>query len=108
MDVRYTVSEIRILPGSDSTPIGPTETPRLTLMTCIGAWNPVTGDYSHRLWVVAEPPELARATLAATVAQAGQAAATSASPSEAARLRTDAALARAALSLMDARRPSRP
>jgi LPXTG-site transpeptidase (sortase) family protein len=108
VELRYTVSEIRILPGSDSTPIGPTETPRLTLMTCTGAWNPVTGDYSHRLWVVAEPPELARATLAATVAQAGQAAATSASPSEAARLRTDAALARAALSLIDARRPSPP
>jgi hypothetical protein len=77
-------------------------------MTCIGAWNPLTGDYSHRLWVIAEPPDLARETLVATVARAGQAGATSASPAEAARARTDAALARAALSVMDARRPGRP
>jgi LPXTG-site transpeptidase (sortase) family protein len=105
---RYVVSAIRILPGDDVTPIGPTETPRLTLMTCVGAWNPVTGDYSHRLWVIAEPLDLARATLAATAAKNEQAATTAASPSEAARLRTDAALARVALNVMDARRLSRP
>ena len=108
VDQRYIVSMIRILRGDDTTPIGPTETPRLTLMTCVGAWNPLTADYSHRLWVIAEPPDLARATLAATVAQAGQAATTSTSRSEAARLRTDAARARAALSVLDARRPGRP
>jgi LPXTG-site transpeptidase (sortase) family protein len=102
VEQRYTVSEIRILPGSDSTPIGPTGTPRLTLMTCIGAWNPLTGDYSHRLWVVAEPPDLARATLAATVERASQTAATSADPAEASRARTDAAVARAALSAIQA------
>ena len=49
-----------------------------------------------------------RATLAATVARAGQASATSAPASEAARLRTDASLARAALSLLDAGRSHRP
>jgi sortase (surface protein transpeptidase) len=98
---RYIVSEIRTLPGSDSTPIEPTETPRLTLMTCTGTWNPLTGDYSHRLWVIAEPPELARATLTATVARATEAAAATASPSEAARARAEATFARAALLLMD-------
>jgi LPXTG-site transpeptidase (sortase) family protein len=108
VDRRYIVSEVRVLPGDDVTPMDPTETARLTLMTCIGAWNPLTSEYSHRLWVVAEPPELARATLTATIARAGHVAATSASPTEAARARTDAALARAAVSLMDARRPGRP
>jgi hypothetical protein len=108
IDHRYIVSTILVLRGDDITPIRPTETPRLTLMTCTGGWSLVTGDYSHRHWVIAEPPDLARATLAATVAQATQAAATSASPSEAVRLRTDAALARAALRAMDSNRPSRP
>jgi hypothetical protein len=37
----------------------------LTLMTCAGTWNPLTRDYSDRLWVVAEPPEAAAATIAA-------------------------------------------
>jgi len=104
----YTVSEIRILPNHDSAPIGPTDTPRLTLMTCIGAWNPLTGDYSHRLWVVAEPPDLARETLAVTVARASQTAATSADPAEVSRARTDAALARAALAVLAAKPRGRP
>jgi LPXTG-site transpeptidase (sortase) family protein len=98
----YIVSEIRILPNHVSTPLGPSETPRLTLMTCIGAWNPLTGDYSHRLWVTAEPPDLARETLAATVARASQTATRPADPAEAARAYTDAALARAALAVMAA------
>ena len=98
---RYIVSEIRTLPGNDSTPIEPTETPRLTLMTCTGAWNPLTGDYSHRLWVIAEPPELARATLTATGARATEAAANATSPSEGAKARAEATYARAALILMD-------
>jgi LPXTG-site transpeptidase (sortase) family protein len=105
---RYTVSEIRILPNHDSTPLGPTETPRLTLMTCIGGWNPLTGDYSHRLWVIAEPPDLARETLASTVARASQTASGSTDPAEAARVRTDAALARAALAVMAARPRGHP
>jgi LPXTG-site transpeptidase (sortase) family protein len=99
---RYVVSEIRTLTGDDITPIGPAETPRLTLMTCVGGWNMLTGDYSHRLWVVAEPPELARLTLAATIARASQAGATPASPSDALKARTDAVSARAALAVMDA------
>ena len=98
---RYIVSEIRTMPGNDSTPIEPTETPRLTLMTCTGAWNPLTGDYSHRLWVIAEPPELARATLTATSARATEAAAKATSSSEAAKARAEASYARAALILMD-------
>jgi hypothetical protein len=47
-----------------------TDTPRLTLMTCTGLWNPFTQDYSHRLWVVAEPEELARQTIATNAANA--------------------------------------
>jgi hypothetical protein len=107
LEHRFAESAIRILPGSDSTPIAPTDTPRLTLMTCIGAWNPLTGDYSHRLWVIAEPPDLARSTLAATVESASRAATTSASPSDAARARADAAAARAALALMQTERRGR-
>ncbi len=103
-ELRYTVSEIRMLPGSDSTPITPTETPRLTLMTCVGAWNPLTGDYSHRLWVIAEPRDLALTTLASTAAQAGRPATTSDSPSDAARAKANAALARAALAVLQAER----
>jgi LPXTG-site transpeptidase (sortase) family protein len=107
VEQRYTVSQIRILRNHDATPLGPTETPRLTLMTCIGAWNPLTGDYSHRIWVIAEPPDLARETLAGSVARASQLAATSADPAEAARARTDAALARSALAMLDAKPRSR-
>jgi hypothetical protein len=64
LDYRFVVSETMVLPGDDSVPIQPTDTPRLTLMTCVGDWDPIGHDYSHRLWVVAEPPELAEATLA--------------------------------------------
>jgi sortase (surface protein transpeptidase) len=99
---RYIVSAILRRPGSDITPTQPTETPRVTLMTCVGIWNPLTGDYSERLWVVAEPPDLARATLTATVARASHTAETSASWSEATRARGEALIARAALTLMDA------
>jgi hypothetical protein len=100
LEHRLVVSEISTRPGSDSSPIGPSETPRLTLMTCVGAWNPLTGDYSHRLWVVAEPPDLARATLAAVVERANRIAAGSTTPTDIARARADAAAARAALALM--------
>ena len=105
---RYVVSEIRTLPGTDTTPIEPAETPRVTLMTCVGAWNPFTGDYSHRLWVVAEPPALARATLHATVARASQIAATATVSSEVTRARGEAIGARAALAVMDAEARRRP
>jgi LPXTG-site transpeptidase (sortase) family protein len=105
---RYIVSTIRTLPGDNITPMQPTDTPRLTLMTCIGAWNPLTGDYSHRLWVIAEPPGLARATLAAAVEQANHTTMTSISPSEAAQMHADGALSRAALLLMGADRRVRP
>lgn len=60
---QFVVSEMMILPADDSVPIQPTDLPRLTLMTCAGDWDPIAQDYSHRLWVVAEPAELAAATL---------------------------------------------
>lgn len=99
---RYVVSQVRVLPGGDSSPIGPSETPRLTLMTCVGAWNPLTGDYSHRLWVIAEPRDLARATLTATAARAGQAVVSPGAAEADVRARAEASLARAALAVMQA------
>ena len=65
LEYRFVVSQTLLRPRSDSSPMDPTPTPRLTLMTCAGSWNPLTQDYSHRVWVVAEPPELAEATIAA-------------------------------------------
>ena len=72
LEYRFVVSEITVLPNVDSRPVLATPTPRLTLMTCIGAWNPFTQDYSDRLWGVAEPPELARATSAANAERAAR------------------------------------
>jgi len=48
----------------------PEDDARLTLMTCAGIWNPFTHDYSQRLWVVAEPPDQAAATIASVSATA--------------------------------------
>jgi len=114
---RYIVSQIRVLRGDDSAPMAPTETPRLSLMICTGTWCPLTGDYSHRVWVIAEPPELARETLSATVARqpahssrqiASQPTVQGKSPADAAQIRADAAFARTALLLMDTKRHTRP
>jgi LPXTG-site transpeptidase (sortase) family protein len=63
LEYRYVVSETMLLPNDDSIPVQPTDDSRLTLMTCAGEWDPINHDYSHRLWVVAEPPELAEKTL---------------------------------------------
>jgi LPXTG-site transpeptidase (sortase) family protein len=67
LDYHFVVSEVMELPEGDSLPIQPTDEPRLTLMTCTGAWDPATLNYSHRLWVVAEPPEAAELTLSGEV-----------------------------------------
>lgn len=80
VEYRFVVSEIAVLPNDDLGPLQPTRTPRLTLMTCTGQWNPVTRDYSHRLWVIAEPPELAERTIAANAERAAQATATALAP----------------------------
>ncbi|MFN8636064.1 MAG: sortase [Chloroflexota bacterium] len=63
LEYRFVVSETMVLPNDDSLPAEPSDTARLTLMTCTGEWDPLHHDYSHRLWVVAEPPELAESTL---------------------------------------------
>jgi LPXTG-site transpeptidase (sortase) family protein len=65
LEYKFVVSERLLRPSDDSSQMDPTPTPRLTLMTCAGTWNPLTRDYSHRIWIVAEPPELAEATIAA-------------------------------------------
>jgi hypothetical protein len=64
LDYHFIVSETMVLPNDNGLPIEPGDSPRLTLMTCSGEWNPITHDYSHRLWVVAEPLEQAELTLA--------------------------------------------
>jgi LPXTG-site transpeptidase (sortase) family protein len=104
---RFIISDIRTLPATDVTPMESSDSTRLTLMTCTGIWYPLSNDYSHRLWVIAEPPSIARETLNATVARLQSEAAAASDPREASRLRTDASLARSAVILMDARR-SRP
>jgi len=64
LDYHFIVSETMVLPNDNGLPMEPGDSPRLTLMTCSGEWNPITHDYSHRLWVVAEPLEQAELTLA--------------------------------------------
>jgi hypothetical protein len=63
LDYFFVVSEVLMLPGSQSLPIEPSPEPRLTLMTCTGVFDPIRQDYSHRLWVIAEPPEQAKFAL---------------------------------------------
>jgi LPXTG-site transpeptidase (sortase) family protein len=57
----FVVSQTQVLPEEDMSPTQPMDSPRLTLMTCAGDWNPLTLDYSERLWIVAEPVNLATA-----------------------------------------------
>jgi len=52
---QFVVSQTQVLPQDDTSPTELNGAPRLTLMTCAGDWNPLTGDYSQRLWVIAEP-----------------------------------------------------
>jgi LPXTG-site transpeptidase (sortase) family protein len=57
----FVVTDAQELPEEDTSPTDATSMPRLTLMTCAGQWNPVAQDYSDRLWVVAQPPDVAKA-----------------------------------------------
>jgi len=54
-DYQFVVSQTEVLPEEDTSPTEPVASPRLTLMTCAGEWNPITRDYPERLWVIAEP-----------------------------------------------------
>jgi hypothetical protein len=74
LDYDFVVSQKFVRANTDTSPTRPTDTPRLTLMTCTGIWNPLTRDYSERLWVVAEPPDLAKETIAAEAEKAAAAA----------------------------------
>jgi LPXTG-site transpeptidase (sortase) family protein len=65
---RFVVSQKETLPAGDTTPVDNTDTSRLTLMTCAGTWNPLARDYSERLWIIAEPPDLAAQTIASGAA----------------------------------------
>src|SRR5262249_2851091 len=66
-DYDFTVTQTAVLPADDTTPTDPNGPPRLTLMTCIGAWDPLTRDYAERLWVIAEPADVAAAAIASNV-----------------------------------------
>jgi len=62
----FVVSQVQVLPEGDTSPTESTSAPRLTLMTCAGTWNPLTQDYSDRLWVIAEPADSGRDIAAGT------------------------------------------
>jgi LPXTG-site transpeptidase (sortase) family protein len=66
----FVVSRIFKSTNLDSAPMEAADESRLTLMTCAGIWNPITRDYSERLWVIAEPPEQAEETIARVSATA--------------------------------------
>lgn len=51
----FEVTQTQVLPEDDTSPTEATRDARLTLMTCAGDWNPLTQDYSDRLWVTAQP-----------------------------------------------------
>ena len=57
----FVVTDIQVLPKEDTSPTLPTDSPRLTLMTCSGEFNPLTGEYPDRLWVIAEPVDVVAA-----------------------------------------------
>jgi hypothetical protein len=61
----FVVSRKEVLPEDDTSPTDATSAPQLTLMTCAGDWNPITRDYSDRLWIIAEPSGSTADTLAA-------------------------------------------
>lgn len=67
---QFVVTQTEVLPEDDSSPTAASRTPRLTLMTCAGDWNPITRDYADRLWVIAEPMDVAKDTLARSNARA--------------------------------------
>jgi len=57
----FVVTDIQVLPKEDTSPTLPTDSPRLTLMTCSGEFNPLSGEYPDRLWVIAEPVDVVAA-----------------------------------------------
>ena len=66
----FVVSRIIRSTNTDATPMQASEDGKLTLMTCAGVFNPITQDYSERLWVIAEAPDKAKETIAQVSATA--------------------------------------
>ena len=66
----FVVSRIIRSTNIDATPMQASEDGKLTLMTCAGVFNPITQDYSERLWVIAEAPDKAVETIAQVSATA--------------------------------------
>jgi hypothetical protein len=65
VEFSFIVSDKQTLPADNSQPTSPALSPRLTLMTCTGTWDPVGRNYSDRLWVTAELPPAAAQTIIA-------------------------------------------
>jgi LPXTG-site transpeptidase (sortase) family protein len=64
VDYPFVVTETDVLPADDTSLMAPVDSARLTLMTCTGDWDPLSHNFSDRLWVVAQPPDQAAATIA--------------------------------------------
>ncbi len=56
----FVVTQTEVLPADDTSPTDASRSPRLTLMTCTGDWDPISRSYPDRLWVIAEPVNSAR------------------------------------------------
>ena len=69
IEYTFIVSDKQVRGADDSRPAAPYATPRLTLMTCSGDWDPLTRNYSERLWITAEPWDLAAQTIVANAAR---------------------------------------
>ena len=55
-ELRYRVAEKFTVAATDLSVVYPTDTPRLTLITCdIPSWNPANNSYDDRLVVIAVP-----------------------------------------------------
>src|SRR5437667_12055031 len=65
LEYPFVVSNKEIHTADDSQPTEPLDSARLSLMTCSGTWDPVTRNYSYRLWITTELPAEAASTIAA-------------------------------------------
>jgi sortase (surface protein transpeptidase) len=92
-DYPFVVTHIDVLPADDTSPTLPSATPRLTLMTCTGDFNPLTGEYPDRLWVIAEPADVVNARSSAPAAMTSSARLQPAGPGGLGNTDTDLAVA---------------
>ncbi len=53
--ISYEVVKSVTVKNTDLSVVAPTDEEQLTLITCTGAWNPITNDYAERYVVIAKP-----------------------------------------------------